>query len=321
MIGFPWRRKQPDPVKELQASLKSSHDALAAMIRDVCPKIRQSGAENREREICKLIQGEADKYRKLGQEIVARRYEYLILLITGQAKPIATAPALRSLYGFLVRFRYLAESPTKYLESPRPIRNLPPIMDVPTMYRLMKLPNTRTWGGSRDLAMLEVLYSSGVRLSELVGIKLGDLDLGKGTFIVNGKGGQQRECYLNSSARRALRHYLKMTRVSREERIFLNPFGRPITGRSVERIVNAYISRVDSRPGLTVHSIRHTFATHMLESGVNIRDIQEMLGHKNISTTAHYLHISVKHLKQQYDAHMPSILNGQMSLFLTAKGG
>jgi len=166
----------------------------------------------------------------------------------------------------------------------------------------------------RDRAILELLYSTGARISEAEGLKTGDIDLGSSELVVTGKGKKQRIVYLNQAAASWLKTYMEIrsrfTSLRKDKHIsdkhlFLNRFGKRLSSRSMRTIVKKYVKKALIDKNITPHSIRHSFATHLLQEGAGIREIQELLGHESISTTQIYSHLNVKKLKKDYKKFHP----------------
>jgi integrase/recombinase XerC len=224
--------------------------------------------------------------------------------------------AVRSFYRWMHRDERVDVNPARAVGSPRLPRTLPAYLDRSQADTLMKLAVTRAGSGNftdvRNLAMLELFYSSGLRLSELRGIDLGDMDLVSQQVKVRGKGKKERIVPLGDHAQRALRNYLvkrdaqlsklggaKAGKLARGA-VFLSSRGTRISPRAVQHAIVTLLGTVDEGAGLSTHSLRHTFATHMVDGGADLRAVQELLGHASISTTQIYTHTSVERLKKVY---------------------
>ena len=212
--------------------------------------------------------------------------------------------AIRAVYRFYIRTGALEQNPSKAVRSPRLGRDLPDVLTIPEVTALMEAPDLAGALGVRDKAILEALYSSGVRAAELAGLQLGAVDLIGGVMTVLGKRGKQRIAYLGRHAVDALKVYLRV----RDQlgnpghgRVFVNNRGGPLTPRSIQRIVARYVRQVlPGRRHVSPHTLRHTFATHMLDAGADLRVVQELLGHESLTTTQIYTHVSIDRLKQVY---------------------
>jgi integrase/recombinase XerC len=222
--------------------------------------------------------------------------------------------AVRSLYRFLQQHHGLEHSAVRAAKAPRLERHLPGYLDLARTQRLFELAERAAASGTpaaiRDLAILELFYSSGLRLAELTGLNLPDLDLLGDQVKVRGKGRKERIVPLGSRAERALRRWLEereplATRKGADRQaVFLNPRGKRLSPRGVQRIVHRAYDAIGG-DGLRVHSLRHTFATHLLDAGADLRAVQELLGHASLSTTQIYTHTSVERLKQVYQKAHP----------------
>ena len=219
--------------------------------------------------------------------------------------------AVRSFYKFLVQQGVMAANPMAVLRSPRREQKLPLFLTIADVERLLAAPDTGTWAGRRDLAMLETLYGAGLRAGELVALNHGDVDTSDGVLRVRGKGKKERMVPAGRCALAAIRHYLQTPDGGAPPRrdpnaIFVNARnGRRITSRSVRRIMTKYAVLAGLDPKLSPHSLRHSFATHMLSNGADLRSVQELLGHENLSTTQIYTHLSHEHLQKTYDLAHP----------------
>jgi integrase/recombinase XerD len=224
--------------------------------------------------------------------------------------------SVRNLYRFMVIDGMIEDDPTINLESPKIRQALPSYLSVEEVDRLLKLPNTRTALGLRDKALLDVLYSTGLRVSEVVGLRLGDIDFQAGCIRCTGKGNKERlvpvgrkaiesvESYVRDSRPLLLRSRKKRPEIPSSE-IFINRQGRPIGRVGIWKILDGYGKAAGLRKKLTPHKLRHSFATHLLERGADLRSVQLMLGHADISTTQIYTHVLEDRLKTVYKAHHP----------------
>jgi len=218
--------------------------------------------------------------------------------------------ALRSFFRHLVREGRLADSPLEFIRTPKLDKRLPRFLYVEEMEELLRLPDASDPLGLRDLAVLETLYASGMRVSELVGLDLKQVDLSLGVALVFGKGSKERYVPLGEHAVHALQRYLREARPLLDrglagEALFLNARGTRLSDRSVRRIVDAYVARLSEARKMSPHALRHSFATHMLEAGADLRTVQELLGHVNLSTTQVYTHMTRDHLQTIYNRAHP----------------
>ncbi len=212
---------------------------------------------------------------------------------------------LRSFFDFLLEAGRVGKNPARLVPRPKIPKRLPNFLTVDEAARLMNGPRGEAALAGRDRAILELFYSSGLRLSELVGLSVGDLDLASGSVRVFGKGSRERIVPVGSKAVEALRDYLARDRVLQSARpLFLNRRGGRLTPRSVERIVKKYMTEI-GKPAFSPHALRHSFATHLLDNGADLRSIQEMLGHRSLSTTQRYTHLLPGRLMRVYDRAHP----------------
>ncbi len=224
--------------------------------------------------------------------------------------------SLRTFFRYLVSEEMVSSNPAKAVSTPKREKTLPTTLTVDEAFRLMESPSDgERMKCLRDHAILELLYSSGLRVGELVGLNLDGLDLELGIVKVMGKRRKERIVPVGSKAVEALRAYLRERgRVEREEPLFLNLKGGRLTARSVDRLVKKYTKQSGIFRKISPHSLRHTFATHLLDSGADIREIQEMLGHASLSTTQRYTHLTLGKLMEVYDRAHPRSFKNQEPL-------
>jgi len=220
--------------------------------------------------------------------------------------------SLRSFFRYAMRDGLIASNPAKPLRNPRRNRKLPHVLTGQEIERLLTAPPADQAAGRRDRAILETMYSSGLRVSELVGIRDGDLDFAQGIVRVRGKGRKERLSPLGSYAIEAIERYAAMRRRSpkteslgRAAPVFVNRFGNALTTRSVGRMLDKYIAKAELDARTSPHTLRHSFATHLLDRGADIRSVQELLGHQSLTTTQIYTHVSAANLRRVYEAAHP----------------
>lgn len=216
--------------------------------------------------------------------------------------------ALRTLFKHQVRIGTLKLNPVLGIPTPKVDQRLPSFLTQAQAAALMELPPLDRVFGYRDRAILELLYGTGIRASELVGLNLGDVDTNREVVRVLGKGGKERIIPLGRMARKAILEWLEHRRElnrSGEKALFLNRNGGRLSTRSLQRIVKKYIERVAELSRTSPHVLRHSFATHLLERGCDLRAVQELLGHSSLSTTQVYTHITVERLKEIYQRAHP----------------
>jgi integrase/recombinase XerC len=227
------------------------------------------------------------------------------------ARKIAT---LRSFYRWMDKTGLVAANPMLLIRTPRQTKRLPKAIGVEQVEKLLSAPDDSDLLGARDRAILETLYSTGIRVSELVGINRGDIDDASEALIVRGKGRKERIVPLGSHALAALRHYITMLdaqpqrsngKIEHEAALFINKHGTRLSTRSVRRKVSKYLVTAGLDPDISPHTLRHSFATHLLDNGADLRSVQELLGHQSLSTTQVYTHLTSQRLRAAYDQAHP----------------
>ncbi|HSQ55418.1 MAG TPA: tyrosine recombinase XerC [Gemmata sp.] len=214
--------------------------------------------------------------------------------------------AVRSFGKFLCRQGVLKENPAKGLRGPRQEKRLPHFLTMEDVKKLLEAPSDAHWAGRRDRAILETLYSAGLRVSELVGLDLQDADLADGVMTVRGKGKKERLALLGPEAVKAIQNWLvdrgQLLEVVQKDStaVFLNKNGTRLTVRSIGRLLAKHLQSAGLDPRTSPHTLRHSFATHLLDAGADIRGVQELLGHKSLATTQVYTHVSTRRLKDTY---------------------
>ena len=231
------------------------------------------------------------------------------------ARKIAT---LRSFYKWGQRLGYTTTNPMTLIRTPRQTKRLPKAITIEQIERLLAAPNENDVLGRRDRGMLETLYSTGIRVSELVGLNHDDLDFENEAMHVRGKGRKERIVPLGSHALSAIRRYIELmnndtkfapiwaarTSSPTPLPLFLNKHGKRLSSRSVRRKLDKYLREVGLDPSISPHTLRHSFATHLLDNGADLRSVQELLGHQSLSTTQVYTHLSTSRVQDAYkDAH------------------
>jgi len=214
--------------------------------------------------------------------------------------------SLRSLFRFLYREGLIKKNPITAISTPKLDKKLPVFLDVNKMKKLLESPPEDSISGLRDRALLETLYSTGIRVSELVGLDADDVDFISGVIKVLGKGSKERIVPIGEPALNAMRKYIDKRRdVKDKDAVFLNKSGKRLTDRSVRRVVDKHIRTCSMAEHISPHSLRHSFATHLLDRGADLRSVQELLGHMNLSTTQIYTHVTMERLKSVYDKAHP----------------
>ncbi|MDY6913486.1 MAG: tyrosine recombinase XerC [Planctomycetota bacterium] len=217
--------------------------------------------------------------------------------------------SLRSFYKYLVRTNVLTTSPVSVIRTPRQDKRLPKHLDIQQIEALLAAPDTTTLTGARDRAIIETLYSAGLRVSELVAMNREDLDEFSEALRIRGKGKKERLVPLGSRAVQAIEAYLaKRTATfgaAKRGALFVNKSGKRLSDRSIRRNLDKHTRQAGIAVHVSPHMLRHSFATHMLNAGADLRSVQEMLGHESLSTTQIYTHLTTRRLKQVYDRAHP----------------
>lgn len=229
--------------------------------------------------------------------------------------------SIRSFFGYLTREKIIAQNPTIHIPTPKQVKKVPHFLDLHEVRLLLELPNRRTLLGLRDRAILEVLYGSGLRVSELVNLNINDVDLLGGMIKVKGKGSKERLVPIGETGLTSIERYLKMRQLPGKSAffkiksfqnlpyskgpLFLNFQGSRLNTQSINRLVHKYIRLASIKKGVSPHTLRHTFATHLLDAGCDLRAVQEMLGHASLSTTQIYTHVTTERLKKVYRKYHP----------------
>lgn len=221
------------------------------------------------------------------------------------ARKLAT---LRSFYKYLVKAGQASSSPMTAIRTPKQEKRLPKFLEYEQVKRLLEAPDTNNWLGARDRAMFETLYSTGMRVSELVSLNLDDIDFLSEVVHIRGKGKKERIAPISTSALQVIQRYLEFRNKRAQNYgnfdhrvLFVNKHGKRLSTRSVRRKMDKYLKMVGLDPGISPHTLRHSFATHMLNNGADLRTVQELLGHQSLSTTQIYTHLTTRRLKEVYD--------------------
>lgn len=213
--------------------------------------------------------------------------------------------SLKSFYHYLIMKKYISSSPLELVTYPKKPLRLPKFIEYGELEELFKVPDTNTDLGIRNLLILEMLYATGMRVSELVNIKLSDINFESKEIKTLGKGSKERICYYGEYAKDALDNYLEYSRYNLlngkdSEYLFINKNGTNLTDRGVRLIIDNIIKEAGVKTKISPHTLRHTFATHLLNEGADLKVVQELLGHKNLQTTQVYTHISNERLRNVY---------------------
>ncbi len=225
------------------------------------------------------------------------------------ARKLAT---LRSFFKFLVKRDRISSNPVVGIRTPKQEKRLPKFLEYDDIKRLLETPPMDTWLGARDRAIMETLYSTGMRVSELVALNMDDVDFLGEVVHIRGKGKKERIAPISSSVLRVIQHYLEFRNKRAQNNgnfdgkvLFVNKHGKRLSTRSVRRKMDKYLKMAGLDPAISPHTLRHSFATHMLNRGADLRSVQELLGHQSLSTTQIYTHLTTKKLKEVYQGAHP----------------
>jgi tyrosine recombinase XerC len=219
--------------------------------------------------------------------------------------------SLRSLFRFLYREGLIKKNPITAISTPKLDKKLPVFLDVDKIAKLLQCPSDDNVAGLRDRALMETLYSTGIRVSELVGLDVDDVDFISGVVKVLGKGSKERIVPIGEPALKAMRKYIEKRQedtgdaVKDKDAVFLSKSGRRLSDGTVRRVISKNIRTCSIVEKISPHSLRHSFATHLLDRGADLRSVQELLGHMNLSTTQIYTHVTMDRLKTVYDKAHP----------------
>jgi len=220
------------------------------------------------------------------------------------ARKLAT---LRSFYKFLVKRTQVSSNPVVAVRTPKQEKKLPRFLEYEEVKKLLDTPPVSSWLGARDRAILETLYSTGIRVSELVALNMDDIDFLGEVVHIRGKGKKERIAPIGSSALQVIQHYMEFRNKRAQSNsnfdskvLFVNKHGRRLSTRSVRRKMDKYLKMAGLDPAISPHTLRHSFATHMLNNGADLRSVQELLGHQSLSTTQIYTHLTTSKLKEVY---------------------
>ncbi len=249
-------------------------------------------------------------------ELLARKYlRHLHVRSLARTSIARKLAAMRTFFRFLCREEIISINPMMQVNVPKLEKKLPQFLYQDALRHLVEAPDPVTLAGQRDRAILETLYAAGIRVSELVGLNIGDVDAGIGYIRVMGKGARERVVPIGSYAIKAISLYWEDGRnrlIAKagetnldNKALFINKYGQRLSARSIRNIINKYVDAVSITQKVSPHTIRHSFATHLLDAGADLRSVQELLGHVNMSTTQIYTHVTKEHLKSVYEKAHP----------------
>jgi integrase/recombinase XerC len=281
-----------------EAGLDIKMDAEKAALESRKPDARGDTVTSR------ILACNVDLIRGFLQRLSEQNYS-----VATMARKIAT---LRSFHKWMERTGHAASNPMTLIRSPKQPKRLPKAITVDQIERLLAAPDANELLGARDRAILEALYSTGMRVSEVVGLNRGDLNESGECVHIRGKGKRERMAPLGGHAMAAVRHYVKLLETEKGSLpsgptapLFINKNGTRLSTRSVRRKVAKYLQQVGLDPDISPHTIRHSFATHMLDNGADLRSVQELLGHQSLSSTQVYTHLTSGRMREAYDKAHP----------------
>jgi integrase/recombinase XerC len=257
-----------------------------------------------------LRKKKVESLKEVDRHAVRDYMSYLVNQGIVKASIARKLSAIRSFYRYLVREEIVSTNPIEKVSSPKLDRRLPSFLTMEEVERLLNAPDLSTPQGQRDRALLELLYASGIRVSELVNLNLEQIDLNTNEIRVWGKGSKERVVLMGEPAAEAVRNYLsqgrpKLLAERKSSALFLNRYGQRLPERSVQRILQQYAKKSSIGKRVHPHVLRHTFATHLLDGGADLRVVQELLGHARLSSTQIYTHVTKGQAKKVYLAAHP----------------
>ena len=248
-----------------------------------------------------------DNYKRIDKEVILGYFCHLKIdgkKATSQSRYISS---LKSYFHFLLREKKISSDPTAILDKPKQKKTLPVVLSLKEVENLLEIPNLKKPLGFRDRCMLELLYGCGLRISELISLSFVDVNLELGFIRCFGKGNKERIIPLGEIALEFIKEYIEKIRPFllkgniREKTLFLNNRGNSMSRQGFFKILKNYGNKAEIKKNFSPHTLRHSFATHLLENGADLRSVQEMLGHSDIGTTQIYTHLTLKHIKKVYD--------------------
>lgn len=286
-------------LRQLEVVRKASKHTVRAYARDLSDFVQFIESEK------------ASDFTKVNRSLLRQYLNWLFAKGYERRSIARKLSSVRSFFNFLARAGYIPVNPAIDLRQPRLMQKLPSTLEVVEVELLLSAPNTATVRGLRDRAILEVLYSTGLRVSELANMRISDIDFSEKSVKVKGKGGKERVALLNDEAASWLERYLqesrpKLLRNAKQvtDMVFVSQKGTPLAVRQIHRIVDSYARKVLGR-SVSPHVLRHSFATHLLEGGADLRVIQELLGHSSLAATQIYTRLSKTHLRKIYEKAHP----------------
>lgn len=282
-----WERLRADYIRYIKTERRLSANTVEAYVDDY----------NEFMHFVLRIYGVAPE--EVNAVMISRFMQWLYSAKRSSASQARRLSGIKSLYNYLLITERVEQLPTESVDAPKAERLLPDVLSVEEIDALLRTFDITTAKGCRDSAIVEVLYSTGLRVTELVTLRINDLFFGEGYVRVIGKGDKQRLVPISSAARDKIQLYMEFRKPEKpsESTLFLNNRGKPLTRVMVFTIIRQAAERAGITKSISPHTLRHSYATHLLEGGANIRQVQELLGHESISTTEVYTHLDRRHLR------------------------
>ncbi|TSB46571.1 site-specific tyrosine recombinase XerD [Alkalicoccobacillus porphyridii] len=253
---------------------------------------------------------QCNSFAEVERSLIVNYLYFLMEKGRAQSTIARNIASIRGLHQFLLREGRVKQDPSVHVEIPKPAKRLPKILSMQEVEALLTAPDSNDLMDIRNRAMLEIMYATGIRVSELIGLKTSDAHISMGFLRCVGKGNKERIIPLGSQAKDAVHTYLESSRPAllkknRHDLLFVNHRGNPLTRQGFWKILKQIAVKANITKPLTPHTLRHSFATHLLENGADLRAVQEMLGHVDISTTQIYTHVTKSRMKDVYSMYHP----------------
>jgi len=297
-----------DYLEQFERHLSLEKNASPHTVRNYLSDLKEF-SEFVRRELPSLLDSEGNPAIEKVDHLAIRGYLGMLYKKNKRSSLTRKLASLRAFFRFLMREGYISLNPAKLVSTPKQEKYLPSVLSIDEIFSLLSVKFPPGPLGLRDGAIMETLYSCGISVSELTGLNEDDIDVNLGIIKVRGKGGKERIVPVGGKALDALKAYAAVKPEGDDDRrdrpVFLNNRGKRFSTRGVERVIHKYLLQCGILKKITPHSLRHTFATHLLDAGADLRSIQELLGHASLSTTQKYTHVSLDKLMEVYDKAHP----------------
>lgn len=248
-----------------------------------------------------LDESKITNYKAIDYQVMRKYLAYLYELEYSSKSIARHISSLKSLYKYLLKENIVETNPTHLISNPKIEKKLPKFLYYNELEKLLEVPDKNTLFGMRDLTIIETFYSTGIRVSELINIKIEDIDFHEQTIKILGKGNKERIVLYGKVLKEYLERYLPLRKeIAKTNHLFINKYGNGLTDRGVRLIIDNILKKGALNYHISPHTLRHTFATHMLDNGADLRVVQELLGHESLSSTEVYTHLSNEHLREVY---------------------